>query len=82
MIEHNPFNPATRLIVSRSPVDVDAHLLSSRRARRYAERGGFRPVESQYFLCLPEKFFDRIGRLEWFSRKLPLGGQYAMFGQK
>src|ERR1035438_2907108 len=27
MIEHNPYNPITRLIVSRSPIDVDAHLL-------------------------------------------------------
>src|SRR5271155_5094484 len=27
MIEHNPFNPVTRLIVSRTPVDADAQLL-------------------------------------------------------
>ncbi len=26
MIEHNPFNPMTRFIVARSPIDVDAHL--------------------------------------------------------
>jgi SAM-dependent methyltransferase len=82
MIEHNPFNPATRLIVSRSALDVDAHLLSVRRAKSYAERAGLRHVESQYFLCLPEKYFDRIGRLEWFLKMLPLGGQYATFARK
>jgi SAM-dependent methyltransferase len=82
MIEHNPFNPITRLIVSRSALDVDAHLLSSRRARCYADLAGLRHVESQYFLCLPEKYFDNMGRLEWFLRMLPLGGQYAMFSRK
>jgi len=82
MIEHNPFNPLTRLIVKRSPVDVDARLLSERRAQRYADQAGLPHVESQYFLYLPEKYFDRMGRLEWFLKTLPLGGQYAMFAQK
>jgi SAM-dependent methyltransferase len=82
MIEHNPFNPVTRLIVSRSPVDVDAHLLSERRAKYYAREGGLRHVESEYFLCLPEKYYDRFGRVEGIVKALPLGGQYAMFAQK
>ena len=82
MIEHNPFNPATRLIVSRSPVDVDAHLLTERRAKGYASDVGLRHVESQYFLCLPERYFDRFGRVEWHLKRLPLGGQYAMFARK
>src|SRR5262249_46918814 len=29
IIEHNPFNPATRLIVSRTPIDADASLLTA-----------------------------------------------------
>jgi len=82
IIEHNPFNPATRLIVSRSPLDVDAHLLSLRRAKRYAGGADLRHAESQFFLCLPEKLYDNIGRLEWFLKTLPLGGQYAMFARK
>ena len=82
MIEHNPFNPLTRLIVRRSALDTDAHLLSARQARRYADRTGLRHVESQYFLYLPEKYYERMGRLEWLLKTLPLGGQYAMFAQK
>lgn len=82
MIEHNPFNPLTRLIVRRSPLDTGAHLLSARRARRYAHRAGLRHVESQYFLYLPEKYYERMGRLEWFLKTLPLGGQYSMFAGK
>jgi SAM-dependent methyltransferase len=82
MIEHNPLNPVTRLIVSRSPVDINAHLLSARRAIRYMEQSGLRHLESQYFLCLPETYYYKVGYLEWILRKLPLGGQYAVFGRK
>jgi len=82
MIEHNPFNPVTRLIVSQCAFDVDAHLLSSRLARSYGSKAGLRHVESQYFLYLPEKYYDKVGGLERIFRKLPLGGQYAMFARK
>jgi SAM-dependent methyltransferase len=82
MIEHNPFNPATRLIVSRSPLDVDAHLLSAGQARHYADLGGLRHIESQFFLYLPEKLYTRMGRWEGLLKKVPLGGQYAMFARK
>lgn len=82
MIEHNPFNPLTRLIVRRSALDADAHLLSERCAKHYADRAGLRHVESQYFLYLPEKCYDSMGRLESFLKTLPLGGQYAMFARK
>jgi SAM-dependent methyltransferase len=81
MIEHNPFNPATRLIVSRAPVDVDAHLLSLGLAKRYTKRAGMKHVESQYFLYLPEKLYDRFRNVEFALRVLPLGGQYAYFVQ-
>jgi SAM-dependent methyltransferase len=82
MIEHNPFNPATRLIVSRAPVDVDAHLLSLGLAKQYTKRAGMKHLESQYFLYLPEKVYDRFRNFEFSLRVLPLGGQYAHFVQK
>jgi SAM-dependent methyltransferase len=82
MIEHNPLNPVTRMIVNRCPIDVDAHLLSARLARSYAEKAGLRHMESQYFLYLPERLFDKFGGLERIVKRLPLGGQYAMFAAK
>jgi len=82
MIEHNPFNPITRLIVRHCPIDVDARLLSARLARLYARRVGLRPVEAQYFLFLPERLYDKVGSLERIVKKVPLGGQYAMFAKK
>jgi SAM-dependent methyltransferase len=82
MIEHNPYNPITRSIVSKCPIDVDAHLLSPRLARSYGNKVGLRHVESQYFLYLPEKYYDKAGGLERILKKVPLGGQYAMFARK
>jgi SAM-dependent methyltransferase len=82
MIEHNPFNPVTRFIVSRSPIDVDAHLLTADTARRYSAAAGLRSIQTEYFLYLPEKFYDKAPRIEGLLRKLPLGGQYAMFARK
>jgi SAM-dependent methyltransferase len=82
MIEHNPFNPVTRLIVSKVPIDADAHLLSARMAKSYARNVGLRHVESQYFLYVPEKLYDKVGGFERIVKRLPLGGQYAMFAGK
>jgi len=82
MIEHNPFNPVTQFIVSRSPIDVDAHLLTAHTARRYSAAAGLRAIGTEYFLYLPEKFYDKAPRFEALLGKLPLGGQYAVFARK
>jgi SAM-dependent methyltransferase len=82
MIEHNPFNPVAQVIVSQCPLDVDARLLTAGSARRYARKAGLTSIETQYFLYLPEKYYTRIPGIELALRAWPLGGQYAMFGQK
>jgi SAM-dependent methyltransferase len=82
VIEHNPLNPVTRLIVSRSPIDVDARLVTAGGAKRYAEGAGFHHFNLQYFLYLPQRFYDRAEGVERFLTKLPLGGQYALFARK
>jgi SAM-dependent methyltransferase len=82
MIEHNPFNPITRLIVSQCPVDAGARLLSARAARSYVTDARLDYLESQYFLYLPERWFDKAGSLERKLKNFPAGGQYAVFGRK
>jgi SAM-dependent methyltransferase len=82
MIEHNPFNPVTRLIVSRCPVDVDARLMTAGRSKHYTDEAGLRYLDLQYFLYLPQAFYDRAESVERFLRKVPLGGQYALFVRK
>src|SRR5262245_21654036 len=50
IMEHNPLNPITRMIVSRAPVDADAILLTARETRRLLSAGGSRILSSRNFL--------------------------------
>lgn len=81
MIEHNPLNPVTRLIVSRTQVDADAILLRASEARGLASEAGFTPVEQDYFLYFPRVLYRYLGRMEAALAKVPLGGQYALFSR-
>lgn len=81
IIEHNPWNPITRMIVKRCPVDVDADLLTARATNRLFEAFGFKPLRTDYFLYFPERLFERLGALESVFCKLPFGGQYALLTQ-
>lgn len=79
IFEHNPYNPLTRLAVSRCPFDADAVLLSMRQLRRLFTQTGFQQLEGRYILFFP--WHARIlqwleGRLGW----LCLGGQYCVAG--
>jgi len=82
IIEHNPYNPVTQIIVRRCPVDVDAHLLSARLARDMQAAAGLHPCRTEYFLCLPKRLYARFGAMERLISSLPLGGQYASFALK
>ncbi len=82
IIEHNPFNPVTQLIVSRTPVDADARLLTARRASRTLREAGFHPIRNRFFLFLPEGLFRKMGRFESLLSGVPLGGQYGVMGRK
>lgn len=81
IIEHNPWNPVTRVVVKRCPVDMDAELLTAREAGRLLEASGFVPLLHEYFLYLPEGLFHRFGTVERVFSRLPLGGQYALLAQ-
>jgi SAM-dependent methyltransferase len=82
MIEHNPRNPVTRLIVSRTPVDADAILLQADEARTLTAGARLTPAEQTYFLYFPQMLYRYLGRLEGMLAKVPLGGQYALFSQR
>jgi SAM-dependent methyltransferase len=82
VIEHNPWNPITRRIVKRCPVDVDAELLSAAAAGRLLRSASFAVLETDYFLYLPEKLFRSFGALEKAVQKVPAGAQYSVFCRK
>ncbi len=80
IMEHNPYNPVTRLIVSRTPVDANAILLKQRETRLLMQSAGLVLSASRYFLFLPESIYLRTGdAVESLLRGFPLGGQYAVF---
>ncbi|TIQ91682.1 MAG: class I SAM-dependent methyltransferase, partial [Mesorhizobium sp.] len=75
IIEHNPYNPLTRLAVFRCPFDQDAVLLNAAKARSLFQETGFRDIRSEHFLLLPSaRPFAR--KLERLLGSLPLGAQY------
>jgi len=82
IIEHNPFNPVTRLIVSRTPVDADAQLLRAGISEGLFTAAGLRNPETTYFLYFPEKLYRRLSSVEAALAWLPMGGQYAAFARK
>jgi ubiquinone/menaquinone biosynthesis C-methylase UbiE len=82
IIEHNPWNPATRVIVARSPIDTDAILLSATETTALMKGAGLRIERRTFFLYVPEKLYRSAPWIEGLAARLPLGGQYAVFGHK
>ena len=82
IIEHNPFNPATRIIVSRTPVDADAILLTASETQKQLGQAGLTILHSEYFLYLPEGLYRKMGFVEKALSHFPGGGQYAVFARK
>jgi len=79
VIEHNPYNPLTRLAVARCEFDREAVLLSAGATRKLMVEGGLHEVGACHFLLLPWQT-KPARRVEHALRTLPLGAQYAAFG--
>ncbi len=82
IIEHNPYNPVTRLIVSRNLVDAGAILLRPSETRRRLTRAGFQVDRQEFFLYFPERWYRKLASLEALLRRVPMGGQYAVFARR
>src|SRR5579859_3388633 len=82
IIEHNPFNPVTQLIVRRTPVDDDARLLTSWLTLCLMRSAGLGQCDTVHFLYFPAKLYARLGGVEASLARVPLGGQYAVMARK
>ena len=71
ILEHNPLNPATRLVVSRCEFDEDAVLLRMSETRALLANAALTERERAYIL-----FFPWRNRIERHLGRLPLGAQY------
>jgi SAM-dependent methyltransferase len=81
VIEHNPFNPLTRLAVARCKFDTDAVLLGAGNARKLMSQAGASNVGKRHFLLLPSEL-KSARRIERALGGLALGAQYAVFGTR
>ena len=82
IIEHNPINPMTRWIVSKTPVDADAVLLPLAETRTLLQKAGLEVEDWSYFLYLPQALYRIFGWVEGMLTGIPLGGQYAIYGRR
>jgi ubiquinone/menaquinone biosynthesis C-methylase UbiE len=80
--EHNPYNPITQIVVKTTPLDRNAHLVTYKKLEQHANQAGIQIVDKEFFLYGTRQIDDFIDRHLPGWRKLPLGGQYALIGQK
>jgi len=81
VFEHNPYNPVTRWVVARTPIDQHAILLPSSEVRAGLAAAGLGNICTEYLMFFPPKW-HWTRPLERALRWLPGGGQYVAFGEK
>ena len=79
VIEHNPFNPLTRLAVSRCEFDRGAVLLGAARTRDLMSKVGISDIATRHFVLFPSEA-KPARRIERALSGVPLGAQYVAFG--
>lgn len=78
--ENSPYNPGTRLIMSRIPFDRDARLISPGRLRALQQSCGLVHHATEYHFVFPGAL-SFLRSVEPLLRTLPLGGQYFVAGR-
>jgi len=79
--ENNPWNPGTRLVMSRIPFDRDAILVSAGEARNLASAAGFELLGTHFLFFFP-KLLSALRPLERRLTSVPLGAQYQVLCRK
>lgn len=79
--ENNPWNPATRYVMSRIPFDRDAITLTPRESRNLLKQAGFEVLRTDYLFIFP-KFLKWCRPLETVISSWPLGTQYQVLCRK
>jgi SAM-dependent methyltransferase len=81
IFENNPWNPGTRMVMSRIPFDRDAITLSFLELRRGMNAAGFQVLGSRFLFYMPA-FLAALRFLERPLVKVPLGAQYYVLGRR
>jgi SAM-dependent methyltransferase len=81
-MENNPWNPGTRLVMSRIAFDADAIPVSVLEAKRLLQASGFDHLSAPRFLFWFPRWLAVLRVLEPHLVHLPLGGQYYFLATK
>ena len=79
--ENNPWNPGTRIVMSRIPFDRDAVLVSALEAKRLLRAAGFEILSVHFMFVFPNAL-RALRPLERSLSRLPLGAQYQVLCRK
>lgn len=79
LVEHNPWNPLSRLVVNRCAFDRDAVLLAPPVTHRLFSEAGLAAPETRFFLFFPWQL-PADGHAARLLAKVPLGAQYVVSG--
>jgi hypothetical protein len=79
--ENNPWNPGTRLVMSRIPFDRDAITISPPEARRLVGDAGFDIVRTDHLFFFP-RMLRWLRPLESRLTTVPVGAQYLVLARK
>lgn len=81
LFENNPWNPATRYVMSRCAFDRDAITLPPPETRRRMREAGFEVLSTRFLFIFPA-LLKFLRPLENPLSPLPLGTQYVVIGKK
>ena len=79
IFEHNPKNPVTRYIVSKSPIDEGITLISVARLVELYKALDIKVLARGFILFFP-RFLSFLSPIEGLLHKVPYGGQYYIVG--
>jgi SAM-dependent methyltransferase len=81
VFEHNPFNPVTRWVVRRTPIDRGAVLLKPGEIRAGLRDAGSLDPRTRYILFFPPRM-EYCRPIERLLPWLPCGAQYVVFADR
>lgn len=79
--ENNPWNPATKMVMSRIPFDRDAQTLCVIEARRLLRSAGFCVLRTDFIFIFPH-LLRMFRPLERRVSRFPIGTQYQILCRK
>ncbi len=79
--ENNPYNPATRIIMSRVKFDQGCIMLRPFSAKKMLSEAGFSVISISYLFIFP-RLLNALRFCEPYFSAIPLGGQYLILAKK